>query len=145
MMASAWGAAFGGAWGDSWGSIGAAVEVANEGGGSRGKRRGPYSDPTIYEAYIQRCIAEREKPKENVAAVELKKALVEQVEARWNDKTDEFDALIRENTILKALLEIERVKKNVAAIQARLQQIARQFEDEEEQQILSIAADFLQG
>lgn len=109
-------------------------------GGSRGRKkiRGPYSDPRIYEAYIARCIAEREKPRINLEAALVKEALVEEVEERHQTGYAEYDALIRENQILERLLALETAKRNLSAITARQRQIATQIEALEDDETRSV-------
>lgn len=106
---------------------------------ARKKRiRGPYSDPRIYEAYIARCIAEREKPRVNLEVALVKEALVDEVEERRQTEYAEYDALVRENQLLERLLAFERTKRNLAAIAARQRQISIQIEELMEQEAQSI-------
>jgi hypothetical protein len=114
------------------------IPTADLGGGSRKKIRGPYSDPRIYEAYIARCIAEREKPRINLEAALVKEALVEEVEERHQTGYAEYDALIRENQILERLLALETAKRNLSAITARQRQIATQIEALEDDETRSV-------
>lgn len=109
-------------------------------GGTRNRKkiRGPYSDPRIYEAYIARCIAEREKPKVNLEVALVKEALVEEVEEREQTGYAEYDALIRENQLLERLLALETAKRNLSAIAARQRQIAVQIEAIEDDETRSI-------
>lgn len=114
-------------------------------GGTKARRkkiRGPYSDPRIFEAYIKRCIAEREAPRVNVEVAVLKEALVEAVEQRPDDA--EFVALARENTILKRLVAVETTKRDFQALQARQRQIEQQLEELEDEEMRNILMLFIE-
>lgn len=136
---SAWGQAFGVAWGGSWGQVGAApaVQAPNTTGTKRKKKlRGPYSDPRIYEAYIERCIAERQAPRENVEAAVLKEALIDAVQTRA--QANELQAITKENAVLHRLIAMEKVKRNVASITARQRQIAARIEELEDDEARAV-------
>jgi len=109
-------------------------------GGAKARRkiRGPYSDPRIYEAYIARCIAERERPRVNVQAAIIKEALVAEVEERRETEYAEIDALLRENQLLERLLALEATKRDAQAIAARQRQIALQIDEIEEEETLTV-------
>lgn len=107
-------------------------------GGSKPKKkiRGPYTDPRIYEEYIERCIAERNVPRENVEVAILKEALVEQVSQRRTEAEDvQYATLVSENQILARLVETETARLNLQALRARQGQIAKQLADIEEEEI----------
>lgn len=136
---SAWGQAFGAAWGGSWGPVGSAsaVQAPNTTAAKRKKKaRGPYSDPRIYEAYIERCIAERQAPRDNVEAAVLKEALIDAVQARA--RADELAAITKENALLHKLIAVERIKRNVASITARQRQIAARIEELEDDEARAV-------
>jgi len=109
-------------------------------GGAKARRkiRGPYSDPRIYEAYIARCIAERERPRVNVQVAIIKEALVAEVEERRETEYAEIDALLRENQLLERLLALEATKRDAQAIAARQRQIALQIDEIEEEETLTV-------
>ena len=139
---NAWGASWGTAWGNSWGSDTptppAPAPTPTPLGGSKRRIRGPYSDPRIYEAYIARCIAEREAPRTKLVKAILKESLVQEVEKRRSTDYAERDALINENEILQRLVAMEMARRDLNAIHARQLQIERQIEllEQEEAGIL---------
>lgn len=114
------------------------TEPTLAGSKARKRIRGPYSDPRIYQAYIARCIAEREKPRINIEVALLKEALVDEVEKRRQTTYDEYDALIRENHILERLISFERTKRDLSAIASRQRQISVQIDEIMEQEAQSI-------
>src|SRR5882762_2725238 len=105
-----------------------APSISGLGGSKPKKIRGPYSDPLVYEAYIARCIAEREAPRVNVEIAIIKEALVQEVEQRLEYDYTEVDALIRENQLLQRLLALESANRDLEAIETRQDQIMSQIE-----------------
>lgn len=138
---SAWGQAFGGAWADSWGPVGAApaIQAPDTAKTKRKKKvRGPYSDPRIYEAYIERCIAERQAPRGNVEVAVLKEALIDAVQERRQADAAELEAITKENELLHRLIAMEKVRRNVESITARQRQISARIEELEDDEARAV-------
>lgn len=120
-----------------WDSAASGVEPSEIAGSKRKKKvRGPYSDPRIYEAYIERCIAERQAPRGNVEAAVLKEALIDAVQARA--QANELAAITKENELLHRLIAMENIRRNVESITARQRQIAARIEELEEDEARAV-------
>lgn len=116
--------------------------VPDGGTKARPRVRGPYSDPRIFQAYIERCIAERNAPRQNVEVATLKEALIDEVELRRTADLAERDLLLREAQILRRLLAIETARRDIAALTARQNQIARQIQQMEDDEASALLALF---
>ncbi len=130
--------------GGFFGAVSTATTTETPLGGSkpRKKVRGPYWDSAVYEAYIQRCIVERQAPRESVEVAVLKEALVDEVELRRRQEGIDLSVLIKENEILERLIRMEKAKRDLAAIKSRQQQIARQIQEYEDEEAMALLALF---
>ncbi len=111
--------------------------IAPDSGASKRKKkvRGPYSDPAIYEAYVQRCIDERNVPRETPVAVSvLKEELIATVESRPQHGLFDRPVLLDELSILVRLQAVEKAKRALSAIAARIRQIQKQLKQLEDEQ-----------
>jgi hypothetical protein len=102
--------------------------IGSKGHARKKKIRGPYSDPRIFEAYVQRCIAERAAPRVDPAKAAVQEALIHEVEQRRAQDIVTLDALVSENEALRAVIDVERSKLGLRALRARQEQIGRQVQ-----------------
>lgn len=144
-MSDAWGGSWGGAFGASFGSSDSGPQAQQDTIGSKRKKlRGPYSDPRIFEEYVERCIAERNAPRTQGTEVAIiKEALVEAVEKRAvDDAKPARSALMQEVKLVEQLADLESSQKSVLALIARKIQIERQLQALEEEEAGMLLAIF---
>lgn len=102
--------------------------------GSKGKKkriRGPYSDPLVYEAYIQRSINELRQPQKNpVLAKAIEElAVIVSLDDEDEERLAELASLSKERDALQKLISLEKAKVSAAILRARQASIERRLED----------------